>query len=104
MTELELDKEGFLLDLSDWSEVVAQELAELDDVVLEAAHWEVINHLRAFYATTQVAPAMRPFVKMVRTQLGPDKGNSIYLMELFGPSPAKTAAKWSGLPRPTNCL
>ena len=47
---------------------------------------------------------MRPFVKLVKDQLGKDKGNSIYLMELFGPSPAKMAAKCAGLPRPTNCL
>ena len=79
-------------------------LAASDAVELTDAHWEIIGILREFYAATEVAPAMRPFVKLVRERLGQDKGNSIYLMELFGASPAKTAAKWAGLPRPTNCL
>jgi tRNA 2-thiouridine synthesizing protein E len=47
---------------------------------------------------------MRPLVKLVKEQLGEDCGSSVYLMGLFGGSPAKTAAKIAGLPRPTNCL
>ena len=101
---MELDQEGFLIDLSHWDEKVAYHLAKTDKTLLTEAHWEVIFALRHFYAETQVSPAMRPFVKLVKTQLGIEKGNSIYLMELFGSSPAKTAAKWAGLPRPTNCL
>ncbi len=101
---LPLDKEGFLADLNLWSCEVARALAAADARTLNAAHWEVLHALRDFYAETDTSPAMRAFVKMVRTALGPEKGNSIYLMELFGESPAKTAAKWAGLPRPTNCL
>ncbi len=99
-----LDKDGFLADLSRWDTDVAKALAANDGASLTAAHWEVMHALRAFYARTDTAPAMRPFVKLVKTALGPEKGNSIYLMELFGESPAKTAARWAGLPRPTNCL
>ena len=101
---LPLDKDGFLADLNLWSVEVAQALAATDACELSDAHWEVLHALRAFYAQTDTSPAMRPFVKMVRSALGAEKGNSIYLMELFGDSPAKTAAKWAGLPRPTNCL
>ena len=99
-----LDKDGFLADLSLWNAGVAEALAASDNASLSEAHWEVLHALRAFYARTDTAPAMRPFVRLVKETLGPDKGNSIYLMELFGESPAKTAAKWAGLPRPTNCL
>ncbi len=101
---LPLDKDGFLADLSLWDSGVAEALASSDGATLTDAHWEVLHALRAFYARTDTAPAMRPFVKLVKKALGPDKGNSIYLMELFGESPAKTAARWAGLPRPTNCL
>ncbi|MCR9258228.1 MAG: TusE/DsrC/DsvC family sulfur relay protein [Pseudomonadaceae bacterium] len=99
-----LDDDGFLVNLSDWDLNVAAWLAENDGVKLLEAHIEVIKLLRTYYAKTQVSPAMRVFVKLVRTQLGAESGNSIYLMQLFGESPAKTAAKWAGLPRPTNCL
>jgi tRNA 2-thiouridine synthesizing protein E len=101
---MEVDKDGFLINLDDWNEEVARQLAAADAVQLTDQHWEVIYALRDFYSKTEVAPAMRPFVKLIKTQLGVDQGNSIYLMSLFGSSPAKTAAKWAGLPRPTHCL
>ena len=104
MVDLQLDKDGFLVELSSWDETIAEALAALDGYTLTAAHWQVMWVLRDFYTQTQVAPAMRPFVKLIRQHYGAEKGNSIYLMELFGSSPAKTAAKWAGLPRPTNCL
>jgi tRNA 2-thiouridine synthesizing protein E len=47
---------------------------------------------------------MRILVKHVRSQLGEEKGNSIYLMQLFPGSPAKLASKLAGLPKPDNCL
>jgi tRNA 2-thiouridine synthesizing protein E len=47
---------------------------------------------------------MRALVKLVKEQLGVEQGSSVYLMSLFGGSPAVTAAKVAGLPRPTNCL
>ena len=101
---LELDNEGFLCHLDDWQESVATDLANTENIILTPAHWQVIHALREFYQTTDVSPAMRPFVKLVKDKYGAENGNSIYLMQLFGPSPAKIAAKIAGLPRPTNCL
>jgi tRNA 2-thiouridine synthesizing protein E len=102
--DLVLDKEGYLTDLSAWNECVAHALAASESIELVDAHWEMIRVLRDFYSRTENSPSMRPFVKLVRTELGPEKGTSIYLMKLFGGSPAKTAAKIAGLPRPTNCI
>lgn len=101
---IDVDEEGYLLDLNAWNETVAAELARRDGVELTPAHWEVINVLRNFYQMFEHAPAMRPLVKAVSQALGPDKGKSIYLMKLFPDSPAKLAAKIAGLPKPTNCL
>ncbi len=100
----ELDADGFLKDLSLWSESIAQQLAQQDDLTLTEPHFEIIYLLRDFYQKHQVSPANRPFVKMVKLALGQDKGNSIYLMTLFPQSPAKLAAKISGLPKPPNCF
>jgi tRNA 2-thiouridine synthesizing protein E len=100
----ERDKEGYLVDLADWDSAVAAELAREEGIELTEAHWELIQLIRGFYAEYEVSPAMRVLVKHVREALGEDKGNSIYLMQLFPGSPAKLLAKVAGLPRPTNCL
>lgn len=101
---LSLDAEGFLKHLSDWDESVATLLAGNENIKLEEAQWEVIHMLRAFYQSHQIAPANRALVSLVRRELGAEKGQSRYLMSLFGGSPAKTAAKVAGLPKPENCL
>lgn len=99
-----LDKEGYLRDLDAWSPVVAHALAELEGIALEAEHWEIVTVLRAFYARHKLAPNNRALAKAVAAEFGPHKGRSIHLMRLFGGSPAKTAARIAGLPRPAHCL
>ncbi len=101
---VETDREGYLVDLADWSEAVAEQLAASEGIALTADHWILIRLIRAFYDKFEVSPAMRVLVKQTREQLGEGKGNSIYLMKLFPGSPAKLLAKIAGLPRPTNCL
>ena len=101
---LTLDKDGYLADLNQWNSDVAEQLAALEGITLTPAHWEVIDALRAFYQQYQLVPSQRPFVKHIANTLGADKGNSIYLMQLFPQSPAKLAARIAGLPRPTNCF
>lgn len=102
--EYTTDKEGYLVRRDSWSPALAEALAEKERIVLTPEHWEIINLLRDFYHRYELAPAMRPLVKQVTLTLGPDKGRSIYLLQLFPPSPAKIASKIAGLPRPTNCL
>lgn len=102
--DIPLDKEGFLRNLEDWNPAVAEALAEREGITLTDAHWEIIQLLRDFYREFELSPAMRPLVRYVGQQLGPDKGRSIYLMRLFPGSPAKIGSKVAGLPKPTNCL
>ncbi len=100
----ERDGEGYLKQLSDWNPSVAATLARIEDLELSAAHWEMIEFLRSMYQEYGVIPPMRILVKAVGQQLGADKGSSIYLMQLFGGTPVRTASKIAGLPKPTNCL
>ena len=101
---LPLDKDGYLIELQDWSETVAEALAAREKLELSAEHWEILRLLRTFYAEFQLSPATRPLIKYVAQQLGPEKGNSLHLNRLFKGTPAKLAAKLAGLPKPTNCL
>lgn len=104
MNDSVFDKEGFLKDLSLWSEDMAKQIADTEGINLTESHFEIIHTLREFYQQHEVAPANRPFVKLIKNTYGADKGNSIYLMTLFPESPAKIAAKIAGLPKPANCL
>jgi len=101
---LETDEEGYLVNLSDWDETVATELAKSENIELTDAHWEVINFLREYYNEYQIAPAVRVLTKAIGKKLGPEKGNSKYLYELFPYGPAKQACKIAGLPKPTGCI
>ena len=101
---ISLDKEGFLKDLSQWNQAVAEQLAQNEGITLTEEHWAIIDLLQHFYREFELSPAMRPLVKYVGEQLGKEKGKSIYLLSLFPGSPAKLAAKIAGLPKPDNCL
>ena len=100
----ETDEEGYLLNLADWTKEAAEHLAEEEKVPLSENHWEVINFLREYYNEYQIAPAVRVLTKAIGKQLGPEKGNSKYLYELFPYGPAKQACKIAGLPKPTGCV
>lgn len=101
----ERNNEGFLEHARDWTEDVAATIAAEDGMALTEKHWEIIEFLRSFYKEHEISPpSNRLFVKAVKEALGEDRGNSIYLMQLFPGTPAKTACRIAGLPRPTNCL
>ena len=100
----EVDEEGYLINLGDWNEEVGNFLAQQEGVNMTDQHWEVINFLRDFYNEFQIAPAVRVLTKAIGKKLGPEKGNSQYLYELFPYGPAKQACKIAGLPKPTGCV
>lgn len=101
----ERNNEGFLEDAWAWSQATAEEIAKEDGLTLNDNHWEIIMFLRDFYKEHEISPpSNRLFVKAVKDAMGEEKGNSIYLMQLFPGTPAKTACRIAGLPRPTNCL
>ncbi len=99
-----LDEDGYLINLNDWDKEAANALAAQENISLTPEHWEIIYLLQEFYREFELSPAMRALVKYTEKKLGPEKGKSIYLLQLFPPSPAKIASKIAGLPRPTNCL
>ena len=100
----ETDEEGYLVNLAEWNEDVAKVIAQSENVDMTPSHWVVVNFLSDYYNEYQIAPAVRVLTKAIGKQLGPDKGNSKYLYELFPYGPAKQACKIAGLPKPTGCV
>jgi tRNA 2-thiouridine synthesizing protein E len=104
LTMFHTDDEGFLTHPADWTREFALQAAHSDHIELTPAHWELIEATRQFYAEYGFSPSMRPLVKYIGMQLEPAKGRSVYLMQLFPPSPAKLLSKFAGLHKPQNCL
>ena len=100
----EADEEGYLTDISAWSPELAALIAQDENIEMGDDAWEVVNFLREYYEEYQIAPAVRVLTKAVKKKLGPEKGNSKYLYELFPYGPAKQACKYAGLPKPTGCV
>jgi len=100
----ETDEEGYLTNINDWDRDVAVELAKSENLEMTDSHWEVVDFLREYYNEYQIAPAVRVLTKAIGKKLGPEKGNSKYLYELFPYGPAKQACKVAGLPKPTGCI
>ncbi len=97
------DKEGYLVNLHDWSEPAALAIATAENLMLTEDHWQVIHFLREFYQQYQTMPTARILVKELAVKMGSAKGNSIYLHKLFPGGLMKQAAKIAGLPKPTRC-
>jgi len=102
--QIEVDEDGYLVNLEDWTEDVANHLAGQEEVEMTEAHWEVVNFLRDYYNEYKIAPMIKILVKALGQKLGPEKGNTKYLYELYPAGPAKQACKIAGLPKPTGCV
>ena len=103
-TSVEHDEEGYILDIGGWNKDLAEMIAEGENIEMNDDAWEVVNFLRNYYEEYQIAPAVRVLTKAIKKKLGPEKGNSKYLYELFPYGPAKQACKIAGLPKPTGCI
>jgi tRNA 2-thiouridine synthesizing protein E len=101
---LKTTEEGFLIDLNDWNETVAIELAKKNQIELSTSHWEIIFFIRYYYQQFKHLPNARVFTKAIKKEFGEEKGNSRYLHKLFPQGPLKYACKIAGLPKPPTCL
>ncbi|MDQ7090509.1 MAG: TusE/DsrC/DsvC family sulfur relay protein [Methylococcales bacterium] len=102
--ELSLNSDGFLVQPNDWDQATGLTLAQLNQLELTEAHWEIIFFIRAYYENFKDLPNARVFTKAIAKKLGTDKGNSRYLHRLFPKGPLKYACKIAGLPKPPTCL
>src|SRR5438874_2601546 len=96
--DLAQDKEGFLLNASEWTDEIAQEAAAESGVSpLTDRHWQVVRFMRDRFLSTGNAPSIRT--------LGKESGVQVKeLYALFPKGPAKLAAKIGGIPKPKGCI
>ncbi len=90
---------GFLVNVADWNERIAQVIAEQEDVTLTVKHWDVINYLRDEYINNNGnQPNTRNLVKAMAKIWNDKSVNAKTLYELFPGDPSKQAGRIGGLP------
>ena len=96
---MERDADGFLLNTSDWSLEIMEEMAENDGFEITDQIKTYIMKAREMYNETGTVPAVRVFAK----EFGMDrKAKELY--DVFESGPMKKIAKYGGLPKPTGCV
>ncbi len=91
------DGDGYLLDMSDWTEEIGRAMAEADGFDLNDEHWDHIVKARQYYDDEMVVPPIRKFVKYVN-------GDKKAMFKLWNTGPMKPITKYGGLPKPTGCV
>ncbi len=103
---VQLSEAGWLEDLSEWTEAIAEKIAtEVEGIdELTPEHWDIINLTRkAFHDNNQVAEP-RKFMKMMKEEFGKDRSSNKYIFSFFPKGGLiKSANKVAGLPRPKGC-
>lgn len=98
------DEQGYLCEPDDWSEEVAEKLAERDGIQLFDDHWGLILYFREFYQQTSRLPTMHTLVRTLGRQHGErfqdEKAYEKHLYRLFPRDPVRALCKLAGLPRP----
>ena len=96
---MNVDGDGFLVDMTDWTPEVMHELAALDGVTLTDEHIKYIFSARELYEDYQTVPTIREFAKLHSMDRAAKP-----LYDLFETGPMKRIAKYGGLPKPTGCV
>ena len=97
---IEIDTEGYILNLDEWSEAFAIARAQEEGLELTDEHWQVIRYLRDYYQEHGVQAQVRVMIKHFTELWGAEKGSNHYLHELFPiGGPQKQGNRLAGLLR-----
>ena len=101
---IELSEAGWLLNLDEWSEDLAKEIAVSENVPeLTDEHWAIINEAREYFEENGMVAEPRVFSKIMKQKYGKDRSSQKYIYSLFPTGLIKCANKIAGLPRPKGC-
>ena len=91
-----VNEEGYLTDLSQWTKEVGNEIAKNEGIEMTNRHWEVINYLQEQYKN-EVALNIRKVGKSGVVDI-----KEYYA--LFPNGPLKISSKIAGIPKPISCI
>lgn len=97
-TEIEFDKDGFMLNPGLWCDEVAGAIADEEGIAeMTEDHWKVVNFIRDYWKENDLAPTVRLICREVGVGV-----RDIY--RLFKSGPARGACRIAGLPKPDGCV
>ncbi len=91
------DGDGYLVDMSDWTEEIGRAMAVVDSYELNDKKWEQIMKAREFYEQYGSVPPIRKFAKFIEE----DQKD---VFDLWMTGPMKPITKYGGMPKPTGCV
>ena len=100
---IETNDQGFLLNLDQWSESYAIEMAKNDNIHLYTDHWELIYYFREYYLQNLETPTMHQMLMELTPNIKKFHNKKIYehhIYNLFKTDPVHELCKLSGLPMP----
>ena len=109
---VEIDDEGFLVNLNEWNEDICEALIERHEAdghipVTEAAR-DMIGCFRAYYRINKVHPSLYKLGLIEKKRRGngsyDQKAYKAFLYGLFPHGPVHMLCKLAGLPKPTDEL
>lgn len=94
------DAEGYLVDPSEWTPEVAEEIARREGVELTDEHWQVLKFMRDYYDEHKIAADARFVIKYLAEDLGKGRQARSELYRLFPYGYMQQACKIAGMRRP----
>ena len=96
---IETNDTGYLINLDDWSERVAEVIAEKEDIALTQRHWDLINYLRdQYFNEGGLNPNTRTIVKAMQDLWQDSSVDSKTIYTLFPLDPSKQGGRIAGVP------
>lgn len=96
---LETTPTGFLVNLEDWSERVAEIMAQQEELQLTDRHWDVFHYLRdEYFNNGGNQPNTRTLVKTMAEKWNDKSVNANTLYKMFPGDPSKQAGRLAGVP------
>jgi dissimilatory sulfite reductase related protein len=94
------DAEGYLLAPADWTEALAEQFAQRENIALTEEHWAVLRFMRAYLDEHQVAADARFVIRFLADDLGHGSAARRRLFELFPYGYVQQACKIAGMIKP----
>ena len=103
-TVIDTDEEGFLLNPTQWTEEVADEIARQEGYELKDDHIGLVDYFREYWDENQTHPTMHILVKEIGGNVGrtfhDHKAATKHLNAIFPNEPIAELCKIAGLPKP----